>query len=225
MAGSPAKRKRRERFETWSSHPAAIDELCTAIGNGASLTEWSRINDLPFSTVRQWIADDALRASNYARAREERGDHMFDQLEKLVDAPLPKVEGRIDPGAVQHRRLQVETKKWIAAKLNRNYDDSLSVYERRDPPVDKRENLYDLSNAELRDMILREEGLSSDTELTNEVLLNIIAKHERRVLSIFSQLADERGLKGTEQHRAIDLHSTAMHQLDGPACRDAGRVK
>lgn len=196
MPGNPKKRQRRERFIDWASRPEAIDELCSAIGNGGNLTEWSRINDFAFSTVRQWISDDPFRAAMYCRAREDRGDHLFDGLEKLVDTPLPRVDGKVDAGAVQHLRLQVETKKWIASKLNRKYAESISV----DPPSvntyrsqeQEERSIYSFSDKELRDMIIHHSKLPPDTVLTNEMLVEIIAQSEQRFQGCVMRLGQMR---------------------------------
>lgn len=63
----------------------------------------------------------------YARAREEQADTLADEIIAIADeSPALAMErGRddedailkVDGAAVQHQRLRVEARKWVAAKL------------------------------------------------------------------------------------------------------------
>jgi hypothetical protein len=54
---------------------------------------------------------------HYARACEERAHHLVEDMLEIADEPVRMVEGRMNPGAVQHKRVRIDTRKWLASKL------------------------------------------------------------------------------------------------------------
>lgn len=80
------------------------------------------------ATVCRWLADEryALFREQYARAREAQADALFDEALHIADSPLEGVktkttsDGKIEESRgdmIEHRRLQVDTRKWMVAKL------------------------------------------------------------------------------------------------------------
>lgn len=91
-----------------------ITELCDRIALGESLRQICSSDHMPgMTTILR-----ALSAENnedfrvrYARAQTQRGENIMSELLVLCDTP-PK-----DNVEAQHRRLQVDTRKWVISKL------------------------------------------------------------------------------------------------------------
>ena len=199
MAGSPKRRARRARFEAWTKREDAAEQLFDFIGDGGSLVAFCRLNDFPYSTVHNWLTACAPREACYESAMRTRADYLADDIEVLADAPIPRdVDGRTDHGAVQHRRLQVDTRKWRAAKLYpRRYDDRVKVDAQIAGEATHAEevSIYDLSNAELEAMLRKQLKLSPDVPITNEILYEVLVDAERKYLRAVTALANNRGVK------------------------------
>ena len=83
------------------------------------------------STVVGWVVDDREGfASQYARAKAVGIDEIVDEAIEIADTPVPGVietDKQNKDGTpftevrradmIEHRRLQVDTRKWYAAKL------------------------------------------------------------------------------------------------------------
>ena len=78
-------------------------------------------------TVYKWLGKHPEFQSIYTRARAAQAEVYVEETIKISDAELPrKMDGDIDSGAAQYRRLQVDTRKWIASKMiPRVYGDKL----------------------------------------------------------------------------------------------------
>lgn len=74
----------------------------------------------------------------YARARDDQADTLADQIIDIADTPLQGVKTKTDANGkviettegdmIEHRRLQVDARKWIAAKLKpRRYGERLNT--------------------------------------------------------------------------------------------------
>jgi hypothetical protein len=66
----------------------------------------------------KWVAADEALAVAYATAREVGGDAIADHALALIDAEPARVDGKIDPGHVQWKRAQVETRLKLLACWN-----------------------------------------------------------------------------------------------------------
>ena len=65
-----------------------------------------------------WVALKEENAQHYVLAREAMIDKLADETMELSDAPIElNDKGNMDPAAVQARKLQVDTRKWILSKL------------------------------------------------------------------------------------------------------------
>ena len=113
--------------------------ICEQLANGRSLRDICRENGMPTeSTVRFWVLDDIGGFfAQYTRARAVGYSRMAEEIVELSDtlhfATLrSKRDGKEEEKEVElteHRRLQVETRKWLLSKMlpkvygNKNKDD------------------------------------------------------------------------------------------------------
>jgi ATP-dependent protease HslVU (ClpYQ) ATPase subunit len=96
--------------------PELATELCVRLSEGRSLRSVCRDADMPaVSSVFLWLRRDQEFSEQYARAKEEAADAIFDELLEIADDP---------DGDVQRDRLRVDTRKWMLAKMKpRKYSD------------------------------------------------------------------------------------------------------
>lgn len=117
--------------------PELAAKICELLATGKTLRAICRDNeDLPSeTTVRMWAVDDVQGfSSQYARARDQGLDTMADELLDISDTPKEGVKTKstllgteVSTGdMIEHRRLQVDTRKWYLAKLApKRYSDKL----------------------------------------------------------------------------------------------------
>ena len=102
------------------------DRICDRIAGGESLVAICQDEEMPArSTVFKWLVDFPSFSDIYARAREAQADALADDIVHIADTPqigsktVSKATGlEITEGdMIEHRRLQVDARKWMAAKL------------------------------------------------------------------------------------------------------------
>lgn len=94
------------------------DAICERLADGHSLRAICAEDDMPStSTVCKWLAKDSEFAEQYARARELQADALFDDCLNIADKGAKALEDAAD------RRLQIDTRKWMAGKLKGKYSD------------------------------------------------------------------------------------------------------
>lgn len=110
--------------------------ICARLASGEPLVKICRDDDMPHvATVYRWlIANEAFRDS-YARAREDQADTLADEIQAIADEPMvgkkttTKANGDVETvegDMLEHRKLRVEARKWIAAKLKpKKYGDKV----------------------------------------------------------------------------------------------------
>jgi hypothetical protein len=124
------------RQTTYSDKVA--DMICTRIAEGESLRAICRDEGSPsMSMVFRWLNDNAAFREQYARAREAQADAIFDEMLDIANTPMigekTKVgsDGKTETTSgdmIEHRRLQIETRKWMASKLQpKKYGDKLDL--------------------------------------------------------------------------------------------------
>lgn len=112
--------------------------ICERLAAGESLLSICRDDDMPQEpTVRRWARDDVHGFyANYARSREIGYAHMFDEIQQIADTPEEGVVIKDGPNGtetrtgdmIEHRRLKVDTRKWMLAKaLPKVYGDRLAL--------------------------------------------------------------------------------------------------
>lgn len=97
------------------------DEICERIADGESLRAICTDDNMPStSTVCRWLAKDREFQEQYAHARELQADALFDDCLAIADGTTLKAKED-----VQDRRLQIDTRKWMAGKLKGKYSDKI----------------------------------------------------------------------------------------------------
>ncbi len=102
-------------------------EICSRLAEGQSLVAICRDDDFPdVRTVYRWLVANETFCQMYTRAREDQADTLADQIIDIADTPLRGIKTKTDAEGnvettegdmIEHRRLQVDARKWIAAKL------------------------------------------------------------------------------------------------------------
>jgi hypothetical protein len=115
------------------------ERLCDALSNGASLRKACATKGMPApATVYRWLRGNREFREQYARAREMQADRLFDEILEIADnthgdvVEIKQEDGssvvRANHANVHRARLQVDARKWIAAKLApRKYGDHTTV--------------------------------------------------------------------------------------------------
>ena len=105
--------------------PAAT-EICKRLANGETLRGICSEEGMPAaSTVCEWVLADPAFAERYARARSIGLDVLADEIQHIADTPLPgQIVKETEDGVetttkdmLEHRRLQVDARKWLLSKL------------------------------------------------------------------------------------------------------------
>lgn len=103
--------KRKGRPSTYTPEIAA--EVLRRMTEGETLLTMCREPGMPpASTVKMWAVDDVPEgfADRYARARDFQADAIAEQALDLADTS--------DPADAAKVRIQVDTRKWLASKIN-----------------------------------------------------------------------------------------------------------
>ena len=102
-----------------------VDAICKRISEGTSLTQAViDLKTIPKKTFFTWIDVDEVKRNQYTRATSERADAIFEQTLTIADKQDKDVytdgEGnkKTDHNVLGRSRLQVDTRKWMAGKLN-----------------------------------------------------------------------------------------------------------
>lgn len=99
------------------------------------------INGFPaVSVIMRWLADNEDFRERYARARIAQADLFFGEIIDIADTPLigktkkkgfnsfGEYEEETEGDMTQHRKLQIEARKWTVSKLNpKKYGDKVDV--------------------------------------------------------------------------------------------------
>ena len=107
-------------------------KICQRIADGESIRAVCSDPNMPSTTaIFRWIASgkyDGFRQL-YEASMQIRLETLGDGLIELADAPIERnAAGMVDSGAVQMRRLQIETRRWILSKLlPRKYGDRMGL--------------------------------------------------------------------------------------------------
>lgn len=115
-----------------------FDTICERIADGESLRDICSDEDMPSrQSVFRWLAADEKLSDQYARAREEQADGIFDEILTIADdARNDWMERRGEEDAgwqangehIQRSRLRIDARKWMAGKLRpKVYGDKLDL--------------------------------------------------------------------------------------------------
>ena len=94
-----------------------FERICAGIASGESLVTVCKQRGMPHrASVLRWIASIPEARDRYTRAREDQADTLADQIVDIADKATDANKGR----------LQVDARKWVAAKLKpKKYGESL----------------------------------------------------------------------------------------------------
>jgi hypothetical protein len=111
------------------------DAIVEHIADGKSLRSFCLQDGTPNkSTVFRWLEKHESFRLRYSLARDAQADVLADEIVDIADTPQIGVKTETKGGEVktiegdmiEHRRLQVDARKWIAAKLKpKKYGDKL----------------------------------------------------------------------------------------------------
>ena len=105
--------------------------ILDAIADGASLKSALRLlSPTPsYSWAKKQLRNDSELRAAYREAQQDRADRLAEQLIELADMPMPEGLGGPSKSAwVQKLRVQIDVRKWSAAKLHpRTYGERLDV--------------------------------------------------------------------------------------------------
>ena len=95
------------------------DQVCEYLMEGYSLRKIALIPDMPSRfTILRWLREDRDFQIQYAHAREEQADFYADEIIQIADDTLDSAKARV----------QVDARKWVAAKLKpKKYGDSTQI--------------------------------------------------------------------------------------------------
>lgn len=105
------------------------DRICARLMEGLSLRKACDELGITHPTWLRWVADSKSLADQYAHAREVGQSYRFEQLtEKAAAEPERDDKGRIDPGWVSWKRLEIDTEKWTLSKQEpKKYGDKIQT--------------------------------------------------------------------------------------------------
>jgi hypothetical protein len=113
-------------------------EICRQIAEeGKSLRAVLRSKEMPEShTFYKWIDNDTNKLLQYTRATNDRAEGLFDEILQISDTTIEgtttkETENGIEvttADMIQHRRLQVDSRKWMLGKMNpKKYSDKIQI--------------------------------------------------------------------------------------------------
>lgn len=120
--------------------PELAEDILDRLAGGESLRSiCASSEEMPdIRTVMRWLRKDLVFRDQYARAREIWADSVFDECQQIADTLVEGTkteEGVNDKGSysktikgdmIEHRRLQVDTRKWAAGRMNpKKYGDRI----------------------------------------------------------------------------------------------------
>jgi hypothetical protein len=97
--------------------------------NGLSTFKACQKAGVPHNTFIRWVGENKELADKYARAREDLIERMAQEIMEIADSPVPTTDsGATDSGAVQDKRVRIDTRKWLLSKLApKKYGDKLEL--------------------------------------------------------------------------------------------------
>lgn len=106
-----------------------IESLCDRLIDGQALRQIARDVGVSPAGVLRWINGDEDRRRVYALARVAQADVLANEIIAIADEPVTLDEnGRMDPSAINEKRVRIDARKWIASKLKPQvYGDRLDL--------------------------------------------------------------------------------------------------
>lgn len=103
--------------------------ICARLAAGEGLVRVCRDDGMPdLTSCYRWMRLHPEFLQMYARSKEECADTLADEIMEIADSDPGMNEMGIDRGGVDHLKLRVDARKWIAAKLKpKKYGDAHKV--------------------------------------------------------------------------------------------------
>ncbi|MDI2113057.1 terminase small subunit-like protein [Commensalibacter nepenthis] len=100
-----------------------VNKICEQIASGGTLLKICENEDMPgYSTVMAWKNERKEFQDKYARAREDRADFRFDEIDQILSEDMQ------DMVAVQRAKLKIDAKKWQMSKeAPKKYSDKIDM--------------------------------------------------------------------------------------------------
>ena len=131
-AAKPDKATKPERDK-----PAICQAVLQGMRDGLSAFKACQAAGVPQSTFNRWVDADSKLAEDYAHAREDLIERMANEVLELADSEVPETgDGKRDWQAIQQRKLQVDSRKWLLSKLApKKYGDRLELAGDKENPL------------------------------------------------------------------------------------------
>jgi hypothetical protein len=106
--------------------PGIITAICAGIAVGKSARVMCVEQNIAQPTLWKWLNEDVEFSKQYARAKEDCADYLAGEILEIADTPVrglkttTKANGEVETvegDMIEHRRLQVDARKWYASKL------------------------------------------------------------------------------------------------------------
>lgn len=132
-----------EEAEKKAGRPTTYNEgialvICERIADGESLRTICDDPDMPArSTVFKWLGEHKVFSDQYAHAREEQADALFDEILSIADDGQndwmekygrdgESIGWQVNGEALRRSQLRVDARKWMAGKLRpKKYGDRI----------------------------------------------------------------------------------------------------
>lgn len=108
------------------------DTICSLLAEGKSVRSVALREDMPgASTMFRWLRDHKEFREQYARAKEESSDALYEELadigEQAIEAAL-MVDPKSSNAVVSAHKLKADNLKWSMSKMKpKRYGDKLDV--------------------------------------------------------------------------------------------------
>lgn len=124
------------------------DLVCARLAEGESMRSIARDDEMPgLTTLFKWLRTNDEFAKQYARAKEESADALFEEILDIADDARNdwmekhgkdgEVQGYLLNGEhVQRSKLRADVRKWAVSKLKpKKYGDKLELSGDPDKPI------------------------------------------------------------------------------------------
>ncbi len=115
-ASRPEKKRRIRRLPLGlpriKRSPELANQIIALVADGKSIRQISESLKISPWFVNEWLRTDADFQNNYARAKQQMADAMFDEIVALADT-----EG-LTTDEITQLRIRVDVRKWALAHLN-----------------------------------------------------------------------------------------------------------
>ena len=111
-----------------------FNSIISEIENGASLrTALKNNNNFSSHTFNDWVNEDEEKGKQYARAKEQRTDLIFEEILNIADSQegdIIKKDGIevVNHDVINRARLRIDARKWMLGKMDKNkYGDKIQT--------------------------------------------------------------------------------------------------